>query len=119
MDKSNDVLSLYRLYGLMHGFAHPDQEFMNCHKGNHELLDQYIRLPHCRGLQMNPTRRIGKTLLVKYVQIEVFFPICSYLRFSFLVLPVLRETEQKSQDQRRAPLQKSLLAQVGTWHDFQ
>jgi hypothetical protein len=48
VDNPNDVLSPYRLYNLMRGFAHPDQEFMYCYKVNRELLVQYISLPNCR-----------------------------------------------------------------------
>mgnify|MGYP000167097994 CR=1 FL=1 len=65
VDNPNDVLSPYRLYTLMRGFAHPDQEFIYCYKGNCELLDQYASLPDCRGFQMNPTRRIGKNSIGK------------------------------------------------------
>ncbi len=56
----NDVLSPYRLYQLLRGFAHPDQVFIYCYKANDGLIRQYQSLPECRGYQMNPTRRIGK-----------------------------------------------------------
>ena len=56
----NDVLSPYRLYQLLRGFAHPDQVFTYCYKANDGLIGQYQSLPECRGYQMNPTRRIGK-----------------------------------------------------------
>ncbi len=61
----NDVLSPFRLFELMRGFAHPDQEFVYCYKGNRELLDQYASLPDCRGFQMNPTRHVGKNSIGK------------------------------------------------------
>jgi hypothetical protein len=56
----NDVLSPYRLYLLLRNFAHPDQEFIYCYKGNENLIRQYKSLPECRGYQTNPMRRIGK-----------------------------------------------------------
>jgi hypothetical protein len=61
----NDILSPYRLFLLMRGFAHPDQEFVYCYKGNHGLLEQYSSLPDCAGFQMNPTRRVGKNSIGK------------------------------------------------------
>jgi len=67
----NDVLSPYRLYALLCGFAHPDQEYIYCYKGNRELLDQYSSLPDCRGFQMNPTRRIGKNSIGK-ARVQIF-----------------------------------------------
>jgi hypothetical protein len=68
VDNPNDVLSPYRLFHLMRGFAHPDQEFIYCYKGSRELLQQYSRLPDCAGFQMNPTRRIGKNSVGKVIQ---------------------------------------------------
>jgi hypothetical protein len=70
----------YRLYDLIRGFIHPDQEFMYCCKSNPGLLDQYSRLPpDCCDLRSTQHAELGKTLLAKYVQSEVFFPICSYV----------------------------------------
>ena len=67
----NDILSPYRLYELMRGFAHPDQEFIYCYKGNNDLLDQYRSLPACGSFQMNLTRRIGKNSISKVLQKSV------------------------------------------------
>jgi hypothetical protein len=61
----NDLLSPYSLYELLHGFAHPDQEFIYCYMANHALLDQYTSLPDCRGFQTNPVRRIGNNSIGK------------------------------------------------------
>jgi hypothetical protein len=61
----NDVLSPYGLYMFLRQFAHPDQEFIYCYKGNEELLEQYANLPECCGFQTNPTRRIGKNAIAK------------------------------------------------------
>jgi hypothetical protein len=59
-DNPNNILSPYHLYDLMHQFMYPDEEFICCYKGNHELLDQYSSLLDCRGFQMNPTCRVRK-----------------------------------------------------------
>ena len=75
----NDILSPYRLYELMRGFAHPDQDFIYCYKGNDDLLDQYRSLPDCGGFQMNPTRRIGKNSIGKVLQKRV---LSMYLFFN-------------------------------------
>jgi hypothetical protein len=61
----NDVLSPYRLYELLHGFAHPDQQFVYCYKGSRALLEQYESLPECCGFQTDPTKRIGKNSIGK------------------------------------------------------
>jgi hypothetical protein len=61
----NDILSPYRLYDLLRGFAHPDQKFVYCYKANEGLLRQYQSLPACRGFQTNPERRIGKNSIGK------------------------------------------------------
>jgi hypothetical protein len=61
----NNILSPYRLYDLLRGFAHPDQEFIYCYKANQGLLDQYQSLPACRGFQTNPTKRIGRNSIGK------------------------------------------------------
>jgi hypothetical protein len=65
VDNFNDPLSPYGLYELLRGFSPPDQEFIYCYKANRDLLDQYSRLPDCRGFQTNPTRRIGKNSVGK------------------------------------------------------
>lgn len=65
VDNPNDVLSPYRLYEIMRGFAHPDQEFVYCYKASQQLLEQYARLPECSGFQMDPGRRIGKNSVGK------------------------------------------------------
>jgi hypothetical protein len=59
----NDVLSPYRLYQLLRGFAHPDQVFIYCYQANEGLLRQYQSLPECRAYQMNPVRRVGKGMV--------------------------------------------------------
>jgi hypothetical protein len=64
----NDLLSPYRLYGLLRGFAHPYQEFLYCYKASRELLDQYTSLPDCHGFQTNPVRRIGKNSIGKFCE---------------------------------------------------
>jgi hypothetical protein len=67
----------------MRGLTHPDQEFMYCYKGNHKFLDQYSRLPDCRGLQMNPTCRIGKNSIGKVCSKLSLFPYFLYCSFQF------------------------------------
>jgi hypothetical protein len=95
VDNPNDLLSPYRLYNLMRGFAHPDQEFVYCYKAKRLLLEQFSRLPACRGYQMDPTRRLGKNSIgkVRVSPVKGFFvstiyfvvtycvPSCSSLQF--------------------------------------
>jgi hypothetical protein len=59
----------------MCGLTQPDQEFMYCYKGNHELLEQYISLPGCHDFQMNRTCRAGENYIgkVRVSQVNAFF----------------------------------------------
>jgi hypothetical protein len=63
VDNPNDILSPYKLFSLLRGFAHPDQEFIYCYVANRKLRAQYSLLPDCKGFQMDPTRRIGKNTI--------------------------------------------------------
>jgi hypothetical protein len=117
----NDLLSPHRLYELLRGFAHPDQEFIYCYKANRVLLDHYSNLPDCRGFQTNPVRRIRKNSIGKVrAKLNLRFHVYSVLlTYSILFCPVLRETQCKSADQEWASLQKPLLARVGFGNNCQ
>ena len=112
VDNPNDVLSPYRLYSLMRGFAHPDQEFVYCYKAPRELLEQFSRIRECRGYQMTPTRRIGKNSIGK-----VHFKSNDFVYLFFFLLNVrpflsivLRKTQRKGTNRGRTLVQEPLLA---------
>ena len=83
----NDILSPYHLYQLLRGYAHPDQEFVYCYKASEAILDQYSRLPDCRGFQTNPTRRIGKNSIGKVSAIRKDLCLLYYLLILFTLIP--------------------------------
>jgi hypothetical protein len=87
----NDLLSPYRLYLLLRGYAHPDQQFIYCYKGNAQLLEQYASLPECGGYQMNPTRRIGKNSIA-----QVSVPMVTFVLSVLAKIPNLTTFSPRS-----------------------